>query len=337
MIVLKVTAEAQSLAWNGDDLVDVVGGGRRWGPDGVEQRASIIRGFPFDRSVVSPSGRYSVVHAERGTKALLLDGDRLVRELNRSYYHADAFDYPVALGALRDGREVLVHCPEKYNVLEIEDAETGERLTGGERQPKDVFHSRLAVSPGGTHLLSAGWLWHPYGVVEVFDLAGALTDPAVLDGRGVLPLNPGIDAEVASACWLDGDRLAVATGEEFLDDDETPALGPRQLGVWSLSARRWIHRSRVDFPIGTLIARGDTVVSLYGHPRLIDVTTGAVMAEWPTVEVPRRDGSYGVPHIPTPVVALHPDGTRLAVAQPESIAIIHLGEVPPSLRCVARS
>lgn len=321
-----MTAEAQSLVWNGDDLVDVVGGGRRWGPDGVEQPASVIHGFPFDRSVVSPSGRYSVVYAERGTKALLLDGDRLVRELNRSYYQADAFDYPVALGALQDGREVLVHCPDEYNVLEIEDAESGERLTGGERDPKDVFHSRLEVSPDGTRLLSAGWLWHPYGVVEVFDLASALTDPAVLDGRGVLPLDPGIDAEVVSACWLDGDRLAVATGEEPRDDEETPALGPRQLGVWSLSVRRWIHRSRVDFCIGTLIARGDTVISLYGHPRLIDVTTGAVVAEWPTVEVPRRDGSYGVTHIPTPVVALHPDGTRLAVAQPESIAIITLPE-----------
>ncbi|AZP18949.1 hypothetical protein EJC51_24500 [Streptomyces aquilus] len=325
LIVVEVTEEAQSLVWDGDDLVDVVGGGRRWGPDGVEHPGPVNHGFPFDRSIVSPSGRYSVVYAERGTKALLLDGDGLVRELNRSYYQADVFDYPVALGALQDGREVLVHCPEEYNVLEIEDAESGERLTVGERRPKDVFHSRLAVSPGGTHLLSAGWFWHPYGVVEVFDLTSALTDPAVLDGQGVLPEDPGIDAEVASACWLDGDRLAVATGEEPHDEEETtPALGRRQLGVWSLSGRRWIHRSKVDFALGTLIARGDTVVSLYGHPRLIDVTTGGVVAEWPTVEVPRRDGSYGVTHIPSPVVALHPDGIRLAVAQPDSIAIITL-------------
>lgn len=326
MIDLMVAAEVQSLVWDGDDLVDVVGGGRRWGPDGVEQPASVSHGFPFDRSVASPSGRYSVVYAERGTKALLLDGDGPVRELNRSYYQADVFDYPVALGALEDGREVLVHCPDEYNVLEIEDAESGERLTSGERDPKDVFHSRLEVSPGGTHLLSAGWLWHPYGVVEVFDLASALTDPAVLDGRGVLPSNPGIDAEVVSACWLDADRLAVATGEEFVDDEETPALGSRQLGVWSLSESRWIHRSTVDFCIGTLIPRGDSVVSLYGHPRLIDVTTGDVVAEWPTVEVPRREGSYGVTHIPTPVAAVHPDGTRLAIAQPEGIAIIALPE-----------
>jgi hypothetical protein len=325
LIVLKVTAEAQSLVWNGDDLVDVVGG-CRWSPDGVEQRASVVRGDPFDRSVVSSSGRYSVVYAERGTEALLLDGDRIVRELDRSYDYAEDFDYAVALGVLRDGREVLVHCPEEYNVLEIEDAESGEWLTGGERHPRDVFHSRLAVSPGGTHLLSAGWLWHPYGIVEVFDLASALTDPAVLDGPGVLPSEPGVNAEVVSACWLDDDRLVVATGDGLVDDEENPGLGPRRLGVWSLSAGRWVHYGRVDFPVGTLIARGDTVVSLYGHPRLIDVTTGAVVAEWPTVEVPQREGSYGVTHIPTPVAALHPDGTRLAVAQPESIAVIALPE-----------
>ncbi|MFJ8056998.1 hypothetical protein [Streptomyces sp. NPDC096142] len=325
MIVLKVTAEAQSLVWNGDDLVDPVGG-RRWGPDGVEQHASVVHGSPFDRCVASPSGRYSVVYAERGTEALLLDGDRLVRELSRSYDHAEDFDYAVALGTLRGGREVLVHCPEEYNVLEIEDAESGERLTVGERRPRDVFHSRLEMSPDGTHLLSAGWLWHPHGIAEVFDVARALTDPAVLDDRGVLPSDPGTDDEVVSACWLDGDRVAVATGELALDDEGFSVLGPGQLGVWSLSAGQWTHRSRVDFCVGTLIARGDTVVSLHGHPRLVDVTTGAVVAEWPTVEVSRRDGSYGATHIPTPVAALHPDGTRLAVAQPESIAIITLPE-----------
>ncbi|MEV0092326.1 hypothetical protein [Streptomyces sp. NPDC050738] len=333
MIVRKTTGEAQSLMWDGDDLVDVVGG-RRWGPDGVEHRAPLVHGLPFDRGLVSSSGRFTVVYAERGTEALLLDGGRPVRELGRSRDHAEDSDYPVALGTLRDGREVLVHCPDEYNVLEIEDAESGERLTLGERTPRDVFHSRLAVSPDGTHLLSAGWFWHPFGVVEVFDLDQALTDPAVLDGRGVLPMSPATDAEVVSACWLDGDRLAVATGEEPLDDDESPALGPQRLAVWSLSESRWLRRSRTALAIGTLLARGDTVISLYGHPTLIDVDTGAVMAEWPDVEVPHKDRSYGVDDLPSPVAALHPDGTRLAVAQPEGIALIDLpgrggSQVPP--------
>ncbi|WP_433890822.1 hypothetical protein [Streptomyces sp. CA-111067] len=277
-----------------------------------------------DRCVVSPSGRFTVLYGERGTDALLFDGDRLVRELHRSSYHAGDFDYPVALGALPDGREILVHCPDRYEVLEIEDAESGERLTRGVRAPEDVFHSQLAVSPGGTHLLSAGWVWAPYGIAAVFSLREALADAVVLDGPGLLRMAPGIDAEVVSACWLDDDRLAVATGEEGFDDEEQPDLGPWELGVWSLAEGRWLRRSRVGFCLGMLIGRGDTVVSLHGHPRLVDVMTGAVVAEWPAVEVPRWEGSYGGGHIPTPVAALHPDGTRLAVAQPGGIALITL-------------
>ncbi|MFI9106682.1 hypothetical protein ACIGXA_39930 [Streptomyces fildesensis] len=317
---LEATAEVESLVWDGDELLDVVGGGRRWGADGVERPSSFIHDFPFDRGLVSPSGRFTVVYAERGIEALVLEGDQLIRELERDDDNAGEFDYPVAVGVLRDGREVLVHCPEQYGVLEIEDLETGERLTRGERHPRDVFHSRLAVSPDGRHLLSAGWLWHPYGIVEVFDLDDALRDSAVLDGRGVLLADGGIEDEVVSACWLDGDRLAIATAVFGAYDGKER----RQLGVWSLAEGRWLARSAVDFTLGTLIARGDTVVALHGHPRLVDLATGAVVDEWPDVEVSQREGSYGATHVPTPVAALHSDGTRLALAQPDGIAIIDL-------------
>ena len=94
-------------------------------------------------------------------QALLLHDGELIRELNRSHQQAGAYDYPIALGALPDGRQILVHCPDAYNVLQIEDAATGERLTAGPREPRDVFHSRLAISPDGQHLLSAGWYWQP--------------------------------------------------------------------------------------------------------------------------------------------------------------------------------
>ncbi|GAA3393384.1 hypothetical protein [Streptomyces roseoviridis] len=325
----RATGTVRSLVWDGEDLVDRVDGGRRWTSDGVEHLSGRVYAYPFDRAVVSPSGRYTVAYTERGTKALLLDGRRIVRELDRSYYHAKDFDYPVALGALSDGREVLVHCPETYEVIEVEDVATGERLTHGERTPTDVFHSRLAMSPDGRRLLSAGWLWSPFGIARVYDLEQALTEPAALDGEGLLPSWSWANAEIEAACWLDGDRLAVATGEDEDEDAEAdegdPAvLGPRQLGVWSMSERRWLHRHRVGLPMGTLIGHGRTVIALCAYARLIDVASGAVLAEWPEVEVSPRVGSYGVRHVPTPVAALHPDGSRLAVAQPDGIAIITL-------------
>ncbi|MER5477413.1 hypothetical protein ABT026_10560 [Streptomyces sp. NPDC002734] len=322
----KSTGEVRSLVWEGDDLVDRADGVRRWTSDGVEHPSGCVYAYPFDRAVVSPSGRYTVAYTERGTKALLLDGERIVRELNRSYYHAEDFDYPVALGALSDGREVLAHCPEAYEVIEVEDAATGERLTHGERTPTDIFHSRLAMSPDGKHLLSAGWLWSPFGIAQVYDLERALAEPAVLDDEGLLPWG-GLNAEIDAACWLDGDRLAVATGEDAADDDDEgdPAtMGPRELGIWSLSERRWLHRHRLELPMGTLVGHGDRVIVLCEYPRLIDVATGAVLAEWPEVGVSPRVGSYGVNHVPTPVAALHPDGSRLAVAQPDAIAILAL-------------
>ncbi|MFD9685693.1 hypothetical protein ACFWXO_08015 [Kitasatospora sp. NPDC059088] len=292
--------------------------------------------------MVSPSGRYAVVHEERGTRGVVvgLDGRGVLRELARADHCADAYDYPVALGALPDGREVLVHCPEEYNVLQIEELESGRRLTGGAREPVDIFHSRPAVSPDGRYLLVTGWVWHPYGVAEVYDLAAALADPAVLDGDGVLPASPETDAEVVSGCWLDADRLAIATtGElDYLVDDgaddgaddsgcaAAPAAGANHLGVWSMSARRWLHHSPLDHRAGTLLGRGGSaqVVSLHGHPRLLDAATGTLVAEWPEVTLTRRNGSYGAEHIPTPVAALSPDGRRLAVAQDKGIALIDL-------------
>lgn len=325
---ISVEYAPTSLVWQDDDLVSWTGGGRRWGPDGIEQKPEFYWGFPFDAATASASGPYSAVYQERGTKGALLGGKKVVRELNRSFSHAPTFDYPLALGRLADGREVVVHCPEDYNVLQIEDVAGGERLTAGERDPDDLFHSRLSLSPDGRHLLSVGWFWQPFGIANVYDTSLALTDPASLDGDGVLPSEAVTGGEVTAGCWLDADRLALATGsDEWYEVDEEPlALPTRHLGVWSVSGHRWLHRSAVpDAEPGVLLLpRGDQVVTLHGHPRLLDTVTGRVLAEWPEVGVTAKSRCYGGKTNLTPVAALHPDGSRLAVAQEESIALIEL-------------
>src|SRR4051794_302716 len=120
-----------SLSWDGDELVDVIGGWRRWGADGTQAPRGGSWSYPVDPAVVSPSGRFHVLYTERGTKAVVLADGRIVRELNRSFAHAADYDYPVALGRLPDGREIVVHCPDHHNQLEIEDLESGRRLTVG--------------------------------------------------------------------------------------------------------------------------------------------------------------------------------------------------------------
>ncbi|MFC8718844.1 hypothetical protein [Kitasatospora sp. NPDC057198] len=315
----------QSLLWCGDDLVDLVGGGRRWAPDGAGQPSlTTWGGFPFDRAALSPSGRYAAIWTERGTKGLLVEiGElRLLREINRSYYCADAYDYPLGLGRLPDGREVLVHCPEEYNELQVEDLVTGERLTTGPREPDDVFHSRPEISPDGRHLLTSGWVWAPFGVAGVHDLTAALADPTVLDTASLFAPRVGLDEEATAACWLDAERIAVA------DSAQEHPPGSPQLGVWSVPERRWLHRSPLERPTGTLLARGNQVLALDGHPRLLDAATGALVAEWPEYELPEKGGCYGVNHIPSPVAALSPDGTRLAVGLPDAVAVI---ELPPAV------
>jgi hypothetical protein len=312
---IPVPAAPKSLVWQGDELVSAAGG-RGLGLGGVEREEALAESYYFDAGTTSASGRYSALYHERGIEGVLLERGRVVRELIRFDELAGDYDYPLALGALSDGREVVVHCPDEYNALQIEDAASGERLTVGEREPQDVFHSRL---------LSVGWLWHPFGVAMVYDTARALTDPGTLDGNGLVPTVNATNGEVTAGCWLDADRVVLATRTEDGVIDES-AVPPRRLGVWSMSEGRWLHRNPLaDAEPGVLLLpRGDQVVSFHGHPRLLDTATGRLVAEWPEVVLPVKDTCFGFDDIPSPVAALHSDGTRLAVAQEDSIALITL-------------
>ncbi|MEV6282957.1 hypothetical protein [Kribbella sp. NPDC051770] len=317
---LKVAGEVRSLAWDGDELVDALAGGRRWTLDGTEFPAGIRWGSLFDRA--TSHGEYSVLYAAYGTKALLVKGDELIRELDRSYYNAEVYEYPVALGTLPDGRDVLVHCPDEYNLLEVEEVESGRRITVGERAPEDVFHSQLRVSPDGRRVLSVGWVWHPVGVAQVFEL------PGPLDGDGVLPLALAHDADIVAGCWLDADRVVVAAGEDLGGaEDDAAVLGPRQFGVWSYAESAWVHRHRTEYVLGWVLGQGNCLVSLSGHPRVLSVRTGELLAEWPDIPLPERVASYGFDVEPAPVAALDPTGKRLAIAVDGGIRVL---EIPDS-------
>jgi hypothetical protein len=84
----------RSLCWRGDELVDWVGGGRAFAADGTERPARVIYGYRFDAATASPDGRFAVIYERLGTKGLLLHDGRIVRELDRSFYHAAAYEYP---------------------------------------------------------------------------------------------------------------------------------------------------------------------------------------------------------------------------------------------------
>jgi hypothetical protein len=232
---IPVTWPLKSLCWRGDTLVDWASGGITYQLDGSSSHPRINWAYRFDAAVQSPSGRHAVVYERLGTKALLIEGTKLIRELNRSYYQAHAYEYPVAFCLTSDGRELLVHCPDEYCRLEIEDVVTGERLTRhNARNPTDFFHSRLAVSADGRWLSNTGWVWHPFGLVAVYDIAAALADPTLLDRIDT----PGLafSGEIDMAAFADADRLVLVSGSDLNDKNGDPAsLMSGSIGVWNLA------------------------------------------------------------------------------------------------------
>ncbi|WP_217576271.1 hypothetical protein [Mesorhizobium sp. GbtcB19] len=285
----------KSLCWRGDELVDWVGGGRSFAVDGTERDPKVSYRYRFDAATASPDGRFAVIYQRVGTKGLLLHDGRILRELERSSYFADAYEYPVSLFNGPDGRVLLAHCPRDYRRIDLEDAETGLPLTeSADRELSDFFHSRLAVSPDGQRLLSAGWVWHPLGLVVSFDVAQALTDPSHLDDGQDLPpsFGPGL-VEENSSCWLDDHHLAVAVSvmpdRAAAERDEEPRSG---MAVYDAIQRTCLQAFQLDEPAGTIMALGERfVLSLYRHPKLIDLSTGKVVHMWTELRSGLQDGS----------------------------------------------
>lgn len=324
--------DVYSLCWRGNQLIDWVGGGRVFEVDGTEHPSNIRYAYGFDAATASPDGRFAVIYKKLGTKGLLLRDGKIIRELDRSYYFAETYEYPVALFNDADGRVLLAHCPGNYCRIELEDAETGRPLTAAaDRKPSDFFHSRLAASPGGKRLLSAGWEWHPLDCVAYFDVAQVLADPKHLDHPHDLrsSFNPGMHDE-SSACWLDDDCVAIGSSAELeqnhLDEDAGPLLQSHGLAVYDLANRTRLWAFELDEPPGTIMALGKRhVLSLYRHPKLVDLSTGKVVHVWTELQSGIQHGSIlwnldG--DAKPPPMAFDPANHRFAIVNGDTITVI---------------
>lgn len=332
-LVLLPASDVKSLVWCGESLVDWVSGGIVYGLDRTQTDPRVNFAYKFDAAVATSDGEWAVIYERLGTKALLLRDGELVRELDRSFYCAESYEYPICLWR-RGKRALIAHCPEEYNRLEIEDAETGERLTGGERSPGDLFHSRLQMNGAGSHLLSAGWVWHPWDTVALFDVDAALLDGRTLDcPEGSTPetLHLGLTQE-GTACWQSNTRILLGGS----DDDEAeiaeaskektePRLENRGVAIYDRGLERCVSAFKLGAAPGTMMPLGEThVVTFYGHPRLVCLESGTVIAEWPTLATGRQTSSIILgPELP-PSLALDPDGRRFAVATDDGIAVVTL-------------
>jgi hypothetical protein len=305
--------DVRSLAWDGDDLVDWAAGARRYSLEEEPVRSGINYAYGFDAVAISPSGEYQVLYKRLGTKGLVLRHGELVREINRSYYFAEEYEYPVALLSLEDGRELIAHCPDEYCRLEIEDLATGTRLTSSQsRAPDDFFHSRLDVSPSGRYLSSAGWIWHPMDAVQVYDIEAALKDATHLDGGGLLPR---LFADESSAAFLDDKQIAV------VQYDEPASMVLRILDLESSAELATIPLSR---KLGTIMAVGpEHLLSLYEHPKLLHLPSNQIVGSWPEIRSGIQVSSilYNETVIPPPI-ALDPSNRRCAIASGDHIHVL---------------
>ena len=324
----------KTLTFAEDAVIDYASGQISYRFDGTVRNPVFTSfGSSFDGAIAAPDGRHVVVYQRLGTKALLLRDGKLCRELNRSDYHAEAFEYPIGFLRLPAGRTGIVHCPEEYCQLEIDDALTGERLTRGERKPSDFFHSRLCANPSGTRFASAGWIWQPWDAVALYDVAAALADARSLDASEFMAQAArSFEFEEIAATFCDDRHILIASADGQEDAEESPenrpALRLRPRGIARFDVSNGVCDAAVVLAqiAGTMMAAGpDHVVAFFGHPRIISLKTGAVLHSFEDLDSGVQASSifWHLP-MPQPVLALDAERGRFAVANDKTITIVQL-------------
>ena len=313
----------RTLAWSGDDLVDWVMG-RRYKLDGTTEHVNVGNAYRFDASTGCDA--YAVKYENFGTKGVVMrdtglrdarGGHRLdfLREIDRRVYHADAYCFPALLFRAFDGRVLLAHCPREYKALDLETPE-GECLTPRPvEDASDVFHSRLDASLDGRWLLSNGWVWHPWGVACVYDVARALAEPAYLSTDGErIDLGDDFEGDVQGAAFA-GERLVCITAED----------GPA-LSVFDLRTREVELCAKLDEAPGTrLMALDDDHVALFdGHPRVLQLSTGKVVERWDDLDGGRSlyQPSTRQKPVEPPHLACDPANGRFALGYADRIVVV---------------
>jgi len=219
---------------------------------------------------------------------------------------------------LPDGTQALAHCPDEYNKIEIEELASGQRLTTRTGEALDFFHSRLQVSPGGTYLLSSGWVWHPLDHIQIYRIADVLKEPKQLDLAQDVPQ---LDAlyEIQSATFQSDDVLLI-TGDSADTKEPKPYLAGCSLGE-----RKVLFSTPLEAIPGTIMPAGpEHTVGFYGHPKLFENRSGNVVHEWPELKSGQQNSSI-IHHVEKiPPLALDPIRKRFAIADEKQITVIQL-------------
>jgi len=109
----------QTIDWLNGNIVDWVSAGQQYSLDGQQKQLSKYHyAFSFDGSITSQDGQYAFIYKRLGTKGILLKNGEILREINRSYYQAEVYEYPAAFITF-ENKTYLAHCPIDYCQLDF--------------------------------------------------------------------------------------------------------------------------------------------------------------------------------------------------------------------------
>ena len=310
----------QTICWFNDTLIDWPSAGELHFTNGTKKRLGKYHySYNFDSAVISSDGQYSFTYGRLGTKGLLLKNGELLREINRSYYCADVYEYP-AVFLTRDNITYLIHCPEGYNRLEFENVETGEIITNVPgREPIDFFHSRLEIAPSGKFLMSKGWYWHPLDGVYVFNIEDCIKNPLLLDKSA---LKPDHSVEICTASFINGSKVLIGSSDEVFNE-EGIIIPPLHIGIWDFQANQITNMVKMGSEFGNLYAINEEFAwDTFNYPKIINIKTGKVVDEEKSIFSGKQKSSIIHYLGKLPLIAFNKQTKQLAVGQDDKIEIL---------------
>lgn len=318
-IPLDYENQLRSLCWIDDYLVDYAGGLQTFRLDGTKTDIKVSFGSLFDNAVATDDGEYSVIYQTLGTKGILLKQGNILREINRSYYCAEAFEYPITFLNI-DEKVCIAHCPDEYNVIEIEDVETGIRLTEKERPQRDFFQSRLQTSPNQKMILSAGWIWHPLDAFELYDLSEGVSNPQVfIPFRDENFKNINL-WEINNATFIDDKRLLLSGTGNSENEDASEEIS---IAVYDLEKQITISQVKIDEPTGLLMPLNENfAVGFYEYPKIFDLGSGELVCKWSDISTDKRNSSIIWHTDNLSKIAIDRKNKRFAVGTKNTIEVI---------------
>lgn len=198
---------------------------------------------------VSRNGEIVAVANRYGHKGIVLEPatGNITMRLRRDDYHEDVSSFPLAF-VYHDDQLLLVH-GTAWNRLDVSDARNGMLLTErgptsystGQARPEhylDYFHCSLVVSPDQQYVADNGWVWHPVGIVECWNIQRWLDENAweSEDGESKRSLCWRGYYWDGPLCWIDNHQLAVWG---FGQDDEGLIPAACIFDVHSGKQERW--------------------------------------------------------------------------------------------------